>query len=136
MIDLAIEELSHYRDVVKLIRDRHLTIPPDQKDPYVNQIRGLIREGSEAYFLDRLLTAAIIEARGQERFGLIAQALPTGPLRNFYQAITHSEARHAELFLELAERHCDRTAIGPRLEQLLAQEAIIVEALPIRAALH
>jgi tRNA-(ms[2]io[6]A)-hydroxylase len=136
MIDLAIEELSHYRDVVKLIRDRQLTLPPDQKDPYVNQIRGLIREGSDAYFLDRLLTAAIIEARGQERFGLIAQALPTGSLRNFYQAIHHSEARHAELFLGLAEQHCDRAAIGPRLEQLLAQEAVILAASPIRPALH
>lgn len=136
MIDLAIEELSHYRDVFKLIRERHLTPPPDQKDPYVNQLRGLIRKGSENYFLDRLLVAAVIEARGLERFTKIAMALPDGALKNFYQAIAHSEARHANLFLDLAEQYCAAAMIQPRLEKLLMSEAQILTDLPYRAMLH
>lgn len=136
MIDLAIEELSHYRDVFKLIRERNLTPLPDAKDLYVNQLRGLIRKGSENYFLDRLLVAAVIEARGLERFHKIAMALADGPLKNFYQAIAHSEARHANLFLTLAEQYCPAVAVQPRLEQLLATEAQILTALPYRAMLH
>lgn len=136
MIDLAIEELSHYRDVFKLIRERHLTIPPDAKDPYVNQLRGLIRKGSENYFLDRLLVAGIIEARGLERFTKIALALPSGPLQGFYQAIAHSEARHAHLFLNLAEQYCPSTALNSRLDELLGTEAKILNQLPHRAMLH
>ena len=136
MIDLAIEELSHYRDVFKLIRQRQLTVPPDQKDVYVNQLRATIRKGSANYFLDRLLVAAIIEARGLERFTKIAAALPAGNLHSFYGAIARSEARHADLFLTLAQRHCDPAGIAPRLESLLHQEAQLLAALPVRAALH
>jgi tRNA-(ms[2]io[6]A)-hydroxylase len=136
MIDLAIEELSHYRDVFKLIRDRHLTMPPDSKDLYVNQLRGLIRKGSHHYFLDRLLVTAVIEARGLERFTKIAEALPAGSLKNFYQAIAHSEARHANLFLILAEQYCPIVSIQPRLDQLLTSEAEILADLPYCAKLH
>lgn len=136
MIDLAIEELSHYRDVFKLIRERRLTIPADAKDLYVNQLRGLIRKGSENYFLDRLLVAGIIEARGLERFTKIALALPQGPLQGFYQAIAHSEARHANLFLNLAEQYCPSTTLHSRLDELLAAEARILNQLPHRAMLH
>lgn len=136
MIDLAIEELSHYRDVFKLIRERRLTIPADAKDPYVNQLRGLIRKGSENYFLDRLLVAGIIEARGLERFTKIALALPHGSLQGFYQAIAHSEARHANLFLNLAKQYCPSTALHSRLDELLATEAKILNQLPDRAMLH
>ena len=136
MIDLSIEELSHYRDVYKLIRDRNIPPRNDEKDPYVNQIRSLIRKGSENYFLDRLLTAAIIEARGMERFACIANALPTGPLKGFYTAIYKSEDRHADLFVKLADQYCDRASIPARLDELLDQEASILNQLPIRAALH
>lgn len=136
MIDLAIEELSHYRDVFKLIRDRHLTIPPDAKDLYVNQLRGLIRKEPQNYFLDRLLVAAVIEARGLERFTKIAEALPAGSLKSFYYAIAHSEARHTNLFLALAEQYCPVASIQPRLDQLLISETQILTNLPYWAKLH
>lgn len=136
MIDLAIEELSHYRDVFKLVRDRNLIPLPDQKDLYVNRLRSLIRKGSENYFLDRLLVAAVIEARGLERFTKIAIALGDGPLKNFYHAIAQSEARHANLFLTLAEQYCPAATVPPRLEQILVSEAQILTDLPYRAMLH
>ena len=104
MADLAIEELTHYREVLKWIHQRGLITTPDQKDPYVGAFRQSLRQGSEVYFLDRLLTASIIEARGAERFALVAEALEPGPLKKFYQSIARSEARHFELFLELAQQ--------------------------------
>ena len=136
MADLAVEELTHYREVVKWIHQRGLITAADQKDPYVLAFRESIRQGKEAYLLDRLLTASIIEARGAERFALVAQALDPGPLKKFYQSIARSEERHYELFLELAGKYLEKQAIQQRWHELLDIEAGIVAALPIRAALH
>jgi len=136
MIDLALEELSHFRSVVKLMHERGLVLLPDEKDPYVNALRRNCRQGSDIYLMDRLLIAAIVEARGAERFGLIAVALPDGELKRFYDVITRSEQGHEDLFLRFAERYFDSTAVQQRLDELLDAEAIIVSELPIRPALH
>jgi tRNA-(ms[2]io[6]A)-hydroxylase len=136
MADLAIEELTHYREVVKWIHQRGLTITPDQKDPYVVAFRTSIRQGREVYLLDRLLTASIIEARGAERFALVAAALDAGPLKKFYQSIARSEERHFELFLELAKKYLEPDMVDQRWDELLDIEAALVASLPIRAALH
>ena len=136
MADLAVEELSHFREVIKWLHQRDLQLAADSKDLYILAMRKHIRRGSDVYFLDRLLTSGIIEARGCERFGLVAEALPDGALKNFYRAITRSEARHYQLFLDLATRYFSLDTILPRLEQLLDIEASIVAELPFDAALH
>lgn len=136
MINLALEEMNHFRQVIKIMHDRGIYQAPDEKDPYINALRQLIRRGPDEYLMDRLLTAAIIEVRGCERFGLVAEALPTGPLKTFYQVITDSEARHHELFVELALEYFPREKVETRLSELLDEEAAITAALPHRAALH
>ncbi len=136
MADLAIEELTHYREVVKWIHRRGLLTTGDEKDPYVIEFRKAMRKGSEAYMLDRLLIASLIEARGAERFGLVADALEPGGLKKFYQSIARSEERHYELFLELARVYVDASVVEQRWQELRQIEADIVAALPLRAALH
>jgi tRNA-(ms[2]io[6]A)-hydroxylase len=136
MIDLSIEELVHFREVIKLMQARGLQLGSDEKDPYINQIRGHLRKGSQAYMLDRLLTAAIIEARGCERFGLIAKAHREPELRDFYQQICDSEAKHHFLFVDLACEYFPIVEVEQRLHELLDIEAAITEGLPLRAALH
>ncbi len=136
MVDLSIEELMHFREVVKILHDRGLHLGPDTKDPYVNALRKHMRKGTEVYFLDRLLVGGIVEARGCERFGLIAQALPPGKMKDFYQSITDSEARHKDLFVDLARIYFSEKVIEERLDFLLDEEAKIVAALPIISALH
>jgi len=136
MLDLAIEELAHFRDVMALLLERGLQSGSDQKDPYVNQLHKAMDQGAEAYLLDRLLIASIVEARGAERFGMIAKALPDGRLKTFYQSITESENQHYKLFLSLAEQYCETNLILPRLQQLLEIEADIIQQLPDRSALH
>lgn len=136
MVDLAIEEMTHFREVIKWVYQRGLTLIADEKDHYVNELRRLMRKGSEVYLLDRLLIGSIVEARGCERFGLVAHALPSGPLKKFYTAITESESRHEDLFLRLALNHFPDIEVNHRMEQLLDAEANIVSTLPIRAALH
>jgi len=136
MADLAVEELTHYREVVKWIHRRGLLTVADRKDHYVLALRESIRKGREVYLLDRLLTASIIEARGAERFALVAAALPAGALKKFYQSIARSEERHYELFLQLASKYLEADMISQRWDQLLDIEADIVASLPIQAALH
>ena len=136
MTDLAIEELNHFRQVTKLIHQRGLALGTDSKDPYINQFRKSIRRGTDEYMLDQLLIASIVEARGAERFGLIGEALEEGPLKEFYEAIHHSEKRHQELFITLAKRYLPAAEVDKRLQQLLEVEAQIVASLPARAALH
>lgn len=136
MCELALEEMLHFRDVVKLIHERGLTLGADTKDLYINEFRKHIRKGTEVYFLDRLLIGSIVEARGAERFGLIAEALPEGKLKKFYLAITESEKRHDDLFLKFAYQYFERSIVDKRLDELLDIEASLVRSLPIIAALH
>lgn len=136
MTDLAVEELNHFKEVVRHILARGLVLQPDEKDPYVTSLFQHTRRGSDAYFMDRLILAAIVEARGHERFGLIADALEPGPLKQFYKAIATSEGRHLDLFMELALQYFPREAVEARTEELLDTEADILCALPFRAALH
>jgi len=136
MAELAIEELTHYREVVKWIHRRGLITAADKKDQYIISFRKAIRKESEEYLLDRLLTASIIEARGAERFALVAEALEDQALKKFYQSIARSEERHYELFLELAKKYIDSGIVDQRWNELLDIEADIVRGLPIQAALH
>lgn len=136
MADLAVEETIHFRDVTRLLQDRDLALVRDEKDPYVNEFRSFIRNGSEEYLLDRLLVAGIIEARGYERFCLVGEALEDPELKRFYMAIGKSEARHADMFVKLAEVYFPSEVVAARLDELLDIEARIIANLPFRPALH
>lgn len=136
MIALAQEELEHFRQTMAWLERKELVLHRDARDPYVGAMRALVRNGRDQYFLDRLLIAGIVEARGCERFGLVADALPHGELKAFYGEIARSEARHHGLFVRLARRYFDELIVTQRLEELLQAEAKLVARLPLRAALH
>lgn len=136
MTDLAIEELIHFKQVVKLLDGREITLGKDQKDTYVKDLRALFRNGREVFFLDRLLVAGVIEARGYERFSLVAEALEASKEKEFYDMIAKSEAKHKDLFVELAYEYFDKATVDQRLEEILVAEAEICAKLPHKAALH
>jgi tRNA-(ms[2]io[6]A)-hydroxylase len=136
MTDLAREELEHFRLVYEEIAARGLPLAPDVKDPYVNRLHREVRRGPERYFLDRLLVAGVVEARGCERLGLIAEALGPGRLGDLYRELTRSEARHHALFVRIAKCYFEPREVDARLEELLDAEARILPELPLRAAIH
>ncbi|MFT5695902.1 MAG: tRNA-(ms[2]io[6]A)-hydroxylase [Myxococcota bacterium] len=136
MMEIAKEELDHFHQVYKVLAARGLILAKDDKDAYVRELRTLIRTGSDDYFLDRLLIAGIVEARGCERFGLIADGLTDPELASFYKAIAASEARHDEVYTGLARTYFSNDKIDVRLDALLDEEAKIMGGLAIRAALH
>ena len=136
MVDLSIEELQHFRECVRLLHERGLQLEPDEKDTYVNAMRSFQRQGQAEGLLDRLIVAGVIEARGCERFDLVATALEPGPMQKFYQAISSSEDRHQALFIDLARHYFEPAQVDSRLEEIILREAELVASLPHRAALH
>ena len=136
MMDLAREELEHFYQVYRRIEARGLTLGADAKDEYVRALRGAVRRGRDAYFLDRLIVSAIVEARGCERFGLLAEGLSEPDLAGFYRTIAESEARHDAVFVRLARTYFPADVVAARTGELVAVEAEIVRNLPVRAGLH
>ena len=136
MVDLAVEELNHYREVVRLLIKRNIAPGPDRKDPYVRELNNAVRRGPDNFLLDRLLVGAVVERRGAERFGLIAGALEDPTLKKFYEAITVSEDRHWLLFVDLARDFYPNDQVHDRLVELSALENEVITTLPIQPALH
>ena len=136
MIDLALEELNHFRQVYRIIESRQGRLQADEKDPYVNLLRKHLRKPSDDYFLDRLLCAAVIEARGTERFDRLSTALEDKKLAAFYKTLARSEAQHHQLFIDLAQTYFEAEEVDERLKFWLEQEALIIAELPISARLH
>ncbi len=136
MMVLAREELEHFHQMLWLIQTKNLVLPPDEKDLYVQGLRNETRRGTEKYFLDRLLVGGIVEARGCERFGKVADALDPGPLKDFYHAITRSESQHHVLFYRVARNYFESSEVDERLNELLDHEAKVLQNLPIRPVVH
>ncbi len=136
MTDLALEELIHFKQVLKLMNARGVILGQDKRDQYITEIRNLFRRGGKHFMLDRLIVAGVIEARGYERFSMVAKALPPGKDKDFYDSIAKSEAKHKDLFIELAYEYFDKVEVDTRLEEILIAEADICSRLPFSGALH
>lgn len=142
MTRLAREELSHLDQVLVRLRQRGWTLQPDQPDRYAGQLlasrRGGGRAGGAAALVDRLLCAALIEARSWERLNLLGEALQDrgDDLGAFYTELARSEAGHYKLFVELARSECPGEDVDGRLAELAETEAAIVRALPHAPRIH
>jgi tRNA-(ms[2]io[6]A)-hydroxylase len=80
--------------------------------------------------LDLMLIGALIEARSAERFRLLAPRLPQ-PLADFYTTLERSEARHFELYLNLAQAIDSsegRAECARRLRSIAEREAELATA--------
>jgi len=75
MSDIAIEEMQHFKMVVEIIQQRGYVLGRERKDDYVGQLMKFCKkDGSRNMaFVDRLLFAAMIEARSCERFRTLSQ---------------------------------------------------------------
>jgi len=136
LIRLAREELLHYQQIMRLIRQRRLLWERDEKDPYVVNLLKHLSTDRALRLLDRLMAAAVIEARGVERFGLVAERLEDAELARFYRRLSQSEANHAALFPRLARKYFSVEQVEAQLDRWLDLEAEAMAALPIRPALH
>jgi tRNA-(ms[2]io[6]A)-hydroxylase len=132
---LAQEESQHFLAVLNELQRRGVALPPDEGDPYAQALLALVRGGT-GRLLDRLLVAALIEARSCERLRLLGEALSDPRLRELYLRLARSEAGHETLFVDLARRACGEREAEARLAELAAAEARIVADLPLLPRIH
>ena len=136
LIDLAVEELEHFGQVYGVMQRRGVPLAKDIQDPYVNALMALMRHGREDRFLDRMLVSSIVECRGAERFGIIAGALQDPDLKSFYTTLHKAERKHGHQFVDMVLKYFDAETVYSRLDELMAEEAAIIEKLEWRPSLH
>jgi tRNA-(ms[2]io[6]A)-hydroxylase len=136
MIALAIEELQHFHQIFKILRSRNIPLPNDEIDQYVKNLLRHVRHPREEHLLDRLLVAAMIEARSCERFCLFTKSLPDGDLKEFYSNFAIEESAHFPLFVKTAEMIYPKDLVTARLQDWLSYETTAAQEAPIRAAVH
>jgi tRNA-(ms[2]io[6]A)-hydroxylase len=138
LIETALEELEHFRDVYALLAQRGKTLNHViEEDPYIKQMLNFCRTGRDQRFLDRMLLASLFETRGAERFKMIWERLEEGTEeKKLFHRLWASEAKHAHIFVKMALGYFSEKEIYERLEAFADEEAKIIQRLPIRAALH
>lgn len=136
MTRLAQEELRHFQRVHQLIVGRGGRLGRDHGDPYAQGLVKLVRGTPDERRTDRLLVAALIEARSAERLELLGAALADAELADFYRGLAKAEAGHYRLFVRLAERYAEPRAVQVRLAELAAREAALMLSLPLAARIH
>lgn len=128
MSDLAMEEMSHFKMVHEMITKRGFQLGRERKDPYVGDLAKFIQKGvdRETRLLDKLLFAAMIEARSCERFKVLSDHIDDQELAQFYFDLMASEARHYTTFLRLAKLYLDAERVDARWEEWLTYESEII----------
>jgi tRNA-(ms[2]io[6]A)-hydroxylase len=139
LIETAVEELEHFRDVYQVMEARGVALSKDmERDPYIHGILQHARHGRDQRFMDRLLIASIVECRGAERFRMVEENLPESEpeLKRFYKRLWTSEAKHGHIFVKMALNYFEESDVYARLDELNQLEGEVVKNLPLRAALH
>jgi tRNA-(ms[2]io[6]A)-hydroxylase len=137
LIDTAIEELEHFRDVYFIMSERGIQLQHQIKeDEYVKQLINLCRNGREERFMDRLILGSVVECRGAERFRLIYENVEDPKLKSFYHRLWASEAKHGEVFIDLALKYFEQKEVYNRVTELMEKESEIMLDLPIHPRLH
>lgn len=137
LIDTGVEELEHFRSVYAIMEKRGLQLDHEiGQDVYVKKLLNTCRSGREERFMDRLLLASLVETRGAERFRMVYEALSDPEIKRFYQELWASEAKHGEVFVRMALNYFQENEVYKRLEEMTAVEAVVLNDLPIKPALH
>ena len=118
---LAREELRHFEQVQKMMLVLGVDFERQQPGRYASGLRAVLRTSEPGRKLDLLLAGALIEARSSERFRLLSSRLQP-PLADFYAQLERSEARHFELYVNLA-RAAAPDRWRERLDSLAEREA-------------
>ena len=136
MTAVARDEAAHLAQVTRLLLRRGGRLDRFHKNPYANALRQLVRKGEPAEILDRLLVAALIEARSCERFGVLAEVAQDAELAALYRALYVSEFEHYGVFVELARGIVDVAQVDARWRAMLASEAQILAGQPAGPRIH
>ena len=120
MSRLAREELVHFEQVMKILKQREIKYLPIKASSYAAKMAKFIRKTNEEILVDNLIIGSIIEARSCERFYKLAPYLDA-ELEKFYLSLLKSEARHFQDYLALAQKY-SKEPIDERIAFFLEEE--------------
>lgn len=135
---IAIEEMEHFQQVVGIIKKRGYTLGRERKDDYVGQlVKFSKKDGSRnTSFIDRLLFAAMIEARSCERFRVLSLYIKDAELAKFYHELMVSEAGHYTTFLNFARKYTIDVDVDIRWKEWLDFEGKLIQSFGNKEAIH
>jgi tRNA-(ms[2]io[6]A)-hydroxylase len=137
LIDTALEELDHFKQVYTIMQQRKLSLPASMpEDPYMKTLIANMKTPVHQRFLDRLLIGSLVEMRGAERFKLLEENLTDDSLKKFYKMLWTSEAKHGNIYVKMALCYFNEAEVYSRLQWWVTKEDEILRDMPIRAALH
>lgn len=139
MLSIAKEELTHFEMVHQKIKERGYKLGFERRDEYVNDLYKFMRRGhkKEIALIDRLLFAAMIEARSCERFKILSENVSDHNLREFYRELMISEAGHYTTFLGFARQYGNaHEDVNARWQQWLNYEAEIIKSYGKSETIH
>jgi tRNA-(ms[2]io[6]A)-hydroxylase len=138
MSDIAIEEMEHFRMVHQFMVKRGFVLGREQHNDYAKKLQGFFpktKDRTDA-LIQRLLVAALIEARSCERFKVFSENMDDDELSKFYKDLMVSEANHYTLFLGFARQYQDREIVDKKWNALLAFEAEMMKERGNTAKVH
>jgi len=138
MSDIAIEEMEHFRMVHQLMVARGMVLGREQHNDYAKKLQKFFpktKDRTDA-LIQRLLVAALIEARSCERFKVFADNMEDEELSKFYIDLMISEANHYTLFLGFARQYQDRKIVDKKWQALLEFEAEMMKNRGTAARVH
>ena len=138
MSDIAIEEMEHFKMVHDLMIARGLVLGQAQKNDYAKHLQGFFPKTHDRTdaLIQRLLVAALIEARSCERFKVFAENMEDQELSKFYLDLMISEANHYTTFLGFARAYQDREIVDAKWKSLLEFEAEMMKNRGKNAKVH
>lgn len=139
MVDIAREELEHFQMVHQLIIERGQVLGRERKDNYVNELMKFIKIPFRLrveVLVDRLLLAAMIEARSCERFRVLSENIKDVKLAKFYRDLMISEADHYTTFITFARELGIGVDVEKRWQEFLDYEATVISSYGSEEKIH
>ncbi|MFM1754166.1 MAG: hypothetical protein RLZZ236_1105 [Bacteroidota bacterium] len=138
MTRIALEEMEHFQMVHTIIKEKGLVLGRERKDNYVNDlVKFAKKDGSRNDALvERLLFAAMIEARSCERFKVLSENIQDPELAKFYRELMISEAGHYTTFLGFAKKYQDNINVDSRWKEWIEYESSIIANYGNRETVH
>lgn len=138
LISIAKEEMDHFEQVHNIIKARGWVLGWERKDSYVNELYSFMLKGGsrQQFVVERLLFAAMIEARSCERFKVLSDTIADKELAVFYKDLMISEANHYTAFIGFATKIGTDIDVKKRWEEWLEAEAKIIASYGKSESIH
>ena len=133
---VAREELEHFEKILYFLKAKGIGLKALQPPPYGSDLAKNVRKNEPLRMLDSFLVAGIIEARSHERLSILALNVKDNSLRDLYNSLLESEARHFGIYWKLAQSKFDKDKTIKRLKELIKKEEEILSNTFMKPRVH